>query len=173
MTKKKMNPDFKNYTDYGVLDVFGVPSKHMSEDAVHFIAQAYRCLPTPPAPVHNCNWCGETCLLVDRGRTGHVVTDRDRHGLIDAVVSGGYESTPGNGQGALDDCSSYKFSLCEFCLDHLFTQFKIPPTVAEYGSGGGEYPFTPAAERVAKDDWRPMKEAFFAEARRRAEKRGA
>ena len=53
MSKKKMNPDFKNYTDYGVLDVFGVPSKHMSEDAIHFIAQAYRCLPTPPAPVHN------------------------------------------------------------------------------------------------------------------------
>ena len=101
------------------------------------------------------------------------MTDRDRHGLIDAVVSGGYESTPGSGQGALDDCSSYKFSLCEFCLDHLFAQFKIPPTVVEYGSGGGEYPFTPAAERVAKDDWRPMKEAFFAEARRRAEKRGA
>lgn len=169
MSRKKMNPAFKHCTDYGVLGVFGVPTKDMSEDSVRFIAQAYRYLPTPPPPVHNCNWCGETCLLIDSGRM-HIVTNTDRHGLIDAVVSGGYQSTPGNGQGALDDCSSYKFSLCEFCLDHLFTQFKIPPQTGNY-VGGNEPPFVPAPERVANDDWRGMKEEFFVEAKRRAEKR--
>lgn len=172
MSKKKMNQDFKHYTDHGVLGVFGVPTKGMSEDDVAFIAKAYRCLPTPPPPVHNCNWCGETCLLMDSGHH-HVVTNSDRHGLIDAIVSGGYASTPGNGQGALDDCDTYQFSLCEFCLDHLFTQFKVPPQTGSYVGGGDESPFRPAAERVLNDDWRHDKDSFFAEAQRRAEKRAA
>lgn len=162
------NPAFDNFSDYGVLEVFGVPTKGMSEDAIAFIAKAYRCLPTPPAPVHNCNWCGETCLLIDPGRN-RIVTKLDRHGLIDVTVSGGYESTPGNGQGALDDCSSYKFSLCEFCLDHMFTQFKVPPQTSS--CVGEEPPFRPAAERVRTDEWRQMKDAFFAESARRADKR--
>ena len=169
MPKKKMNPDFKHYTDHGVLGVFGVPTEVLLEDDVAFLAKAYRCLPTPPPPVHNCNWCGETCLLSDSRR---IVTNSDRHGLVDALVSGGYESTPGNGQGALDDCDTYKFSLCEFCLDHMFTQFKVPPQTGSYVGGGCEEPpFRSAAERVLNDDWRRDKDSFFVEAKRRAEKR--
>lgn len=47
------------------------------------------------------------------------------HGLVDAVVGGGYDSPH------LTDCTSYKFSLCEQCLRELFGSFRIPPTVDE------------------------------------------
>lgn len=115
-----------------------------------------------------CNLCGLPCGCED---------DADM-GLVDAKVYGGYESTPGNGNGALDDCNVYTFSLCEFCLDWLFANCRIPPKIEHYSAfdvhdtmdEGTQ--FRPAGQRVAEDEWRRGKEAFFAEADRRTAARG-
>ena len=123
-----------------------------------------------------CNFCGYSCTLgplpgVPEGRrTEKEIISFDEGGLLNAKVSGGYNSTPGNGEGALDDMSSYEFSLCEFCLDWLFSSFTIPPVVRRYHE---DHPclFRPAAQRVAEDEWRKAKEAFYAEAKWRASAR--
>jgi len=117
-------------------------------------------------PIPLCNLCGELCGSERSAEYGAM-------GLINCVVSGGYSSTPGNGDGALDDCSSYKFSMCEFCLDWLFTQFRTPPQVGHYSIGTGEETgesevFRPAEQRVREDEWRRHKEEFAAERARRA-----
>jgi hypothetical protein len=130
-----------------------------------------------------CNLCGLSCML------GHI--ERSPYGLIDATTNGGYDSTPGNGCGALDDMTRYSFSLCEFCLDWLFTQFQIrvstdDPTndfllkegetiedgIKKHGIVQlveREQPeqWVPASERVEKDDWRKDKKEFFQEKTRR------
>jgi hypothetical protein len=109
-----------------------------------------------------CNLCGETCSL------GPLYDDVfDFGGLLDHTVAGGYNSTPGNGWGALDDMTQYTFSLCEFCLDWLFTQFKIPVKVF-CTIDGKEEPYHPAWNRVASDELRVRKEDFFEEAARRS-----
>lgn len=137
-----------------------------------------------------CNLCGLSCILGSEGSPA-----RGEHGLIDVAAVGGYESTPGNGYGALDDLTRYRFSLCEFCLDWLFAQFVIPVAV---DSPMNDYllmpdetleegmtrmgmvqllrqddpePWRPAAQRVQEDEWRSYKEEFFAEAKRREEAR--
>jgi len=111
-----------------------------------------------------CNMCGLTCRLDPE--------INDTYGLIKSSVSGGYESTPGNGEGALDDCTRYTFSLCEFCLDHMFSNFKIPVTTDDYTSAAIEVEvFRSASQRVTEDDWRGGKEAFFEEFNRRNEAR--
>lgn len=109
-------------------------------------------------PEKLCNLCALPCKLEN--------DLEDASGLIDAVVAGGYASTPGNGNGALDDCTRYHFSLCEFCLDWLFTQFQLPPVVSSYTSSEFE-DFRPAAQRVKEDDWRGTKERFFKEFEKR------
>src|SRR5258708_22599734 len=110
---------------------------------------------------HICNWCGESCTL------GPLYDDVVAHGgLIDAVVQGGYDSTPGNGNGALDDMTAYSFSLCEFCLDYLFQQFRIPPTVRCL-IDNKEETYRPAPKRVKEDEWRTQKEIFLREEGRR------
>lgn len=86
------------------------------------------------------------------------------------IVVGGYDSTPGNGEGALDDMDRYSFVLCEFCLDHLFQMFRVPPKV-EPEWGGGPIQFRPAHVRVKEDAWRKQKDRFFAEEKRRADAR--
>ena len=118
---------------------------------------------TSPAEDVACNLCGLSCVL--RGSAA----DLSEHGgLIAARVSGGYDSTPGNGCGALDDTTAYTFSMCEFCLDWLFAQFKIPVATTMYMDGDvPDEPWRPAAERVATDGWRRMKDAFTVEAARR------
>lgn len=108
--------------------------------------------------IPDCNMCGEACGVPEFGH---------RLGLIQCAVSGGYDSTPGNGHGALDDLTVYEFSLCEFCLDWLFTRFRRPPRTWSYSDGKPET-FRPAAERVRDDDWRRHKDEFFAESERRA-----
>ena len=113
-----------------------------------------------------CNLCGLSCTI---GAPGDKWQDR-RAGLIEAKVVGGYESTPGNGWGALDDCTSYTFSLCEFCLDWLFTRCKVPPKTF-YRVGSDEPPWRPAAERVKDDDWRRLKDEFRQESERRRKAR--
>lgn len=118
-----------------------------------------RCPVHAPKPEAICNLCGLTCNLGDAGP----------HGLIDAAVSGGYESTPGNGRGALDDMSTYRFNLCEFCLDWLFRAFRVSPIVQTYD--GEVEPFVPAEDRVRLHEWRRMKDEFFTEQFRREARR--
>lgn len=115
-----------------------------------------------------CNRCGLSCTLADR----------DIGGIIRHTVVGGYESTPGNGDGALDDCDGYTFSLCEFCCDWLFQTFVIPVEVHEVSivderpiSLDGEREFRPALQRVQEDDWRRTKDKFMAEYARREKAR--
>lgn len=108
-----------------------------------------------------CNWCGLTCSFGEGW---------DKGGLIDTTVMGGYPSTPGNGSGALDDTTKYKFSICEFCLNYLFDQFTVPVIVDSYVDGIIE-PWVSAQDRVTRDDWRKTKEKFFLEFNRRNEAR--
>jgi hypothetical protein len=92
----------------------------------------------------------------------------DSRGLIDCKVRGKYESTPGNGMGTLDDSTEYKFSLCEFCLDWLFVQFKVPVEVSDYmNPNGPKEKWVSAKDRVHKDNWRKMKTVFFDEFEKR------
>lgn len=117
--------------------------------------------PVPMKPIRPCNLCGHPCGVPPREDD----PGDQEMGLVDVFVHGGYWSTPGNGDGALDDCSSYRFSLCEFCLDWLFQRFAIP---VETGSSIGDEPsFRPAAQRVREDEWRRHKERFFAEFEKR------
>lgn len=55
-----------------------------------------------------CNKCGNSCF-----------GEMNYNGLIEAEVSGGYDSTH------LLDGESYQFSICESCLDEIFNSFKI------------------------------------------------
>jgi hypothetical protein len=113
-----------------------------------------------------CNGCGYSCALTSGTRT-------ELGGLLMARVCGGYFSTPGNGCGALDDATAYSFSLCEFCLDWLFAQFKIPVATTNYMEGDApDAPWKPAEARVAVDGWRKMKGKFAVEAALRATTRG-
>jgi hypothetical protein len=111
-----------------------------------------------------CNLCGESCSL------GPSFNDErapyDYNGIIEHTVIGGYNSTPGNGAGALDDSMQYTFSLCEFCLDWLFEKCKIPPRVFCYIDGQTDS-WRTAKQRVLEDDWRTQKESFLKEAARR------
>jgi hypothetical protein len=103
---------------------------------------------------HLCNLCG---LSLTIGEDGWY---KSNAGLIDTEVYGGFLSTPGNGYGALGDMLCYKFSLCEFCLDWLFTRFKVQVKVTDHGE---ELPFRPAEQCVREDDWRRLKDEFFQE----------
>ncbi len=117
---------------------------------------------------HLCNLCGLSCKPPNPS-----FSENEDLGLIDCVVSGGYDSTPGNGEGALDDTIAYEFSLCEFCLDWLFVQFKIPVTVSDYpifetpGFNKRKFDWISAKDRVLNDHWRKMKKEFFAEFEKR------
>lgn len=106
-----------------------------------------------------CNWCGCKCNLEEPPWDYPC-------GMVEVNVTGGYPSTPGNGGGALDDGMRYDFSLCEFCLDYMFSNFKIPVAVSDYTSNEFET-FIPASDRVRKDEWRKQKIQFFTEKFRR------
>lgn len=70
---------------------------------------------------HLCNFCGETCLPdVPANETPGL------YGLA-SCYQGGYHSE------VLDDLTNYEFNICEYCLDHLFSLFKIPPKTTPYG----------------------------------------
>lgn len=104
-----------------------------------------------------CNLCGHSCRLGN---------DRNIGGLINAGIGGGYDSTAGNGYGALDDLSNYGFSLCEFCCDWLFCKFKIPPkvfSIIEHEIVS----WRSAKQSVDEDDWRRMKQEFYEEFEKR------
>lgn len=110
----------------------------------------------PLDPIEPCNLCGHPCGVP----AGENDPGDQRMGLIKQTVVGGYWSTPGNGDGALDDGISYRFSLCEFCLDWLFQRFVIPVSTVPS-------PFRPAEQRVRDDEWRRHKTEFFAEFEKR------
>lgn len=107
-----------------------------------------------------CNMCGLTCRFVKSDYDNYF------HGLIDCSVEGGYDSTPGNGWGALCDSDIHTFSLCEFCLNHLFSQFVIPIRVIER-CADREFEWIPAQDKVTNDEWRRMKAEFFEEFEKR------
>lgn len=106
-----------------------------------------------------CNLCGQSCSIEPEQMGGGLC------GLINAKVSGGYHSTPGNGSGALDDGVEYKFSLCEFCLDWLFSSFVIPVEVND----GYDPPqvWNPAMNRMlefklsSEDQYKEYKQKFY------------
>lgn len=97
-----------------------------------------------------CNMCGLSCELSD--------SHGGNYGLIEAMATGGYFSTPG--YGALDDVVHYAFSLCEFCLDFIFSNFVIPP-LTRCHLESEPHNFIPAKDRVLNDSWRKMKEEFL------------
>lgn len=132
-----------------------------------------------------CNLCGLSLRLAP-------APEDETLGLVKVAVVGGYPSTPGNGSGALDDGTGYRFSLCEFCLDWLFGQFTIPVETFDVkvgftlkedetidqamdrtggfvflAAGPSPEPWRPAAERVRDDAWRKMRERFANEKLRR------
>lgn len=112
-----------------------------------------------PNKDYTCNMCGLSCTL--REEPYHA-----SGGFINLRVSGGYESTPGNGNGTLDDLDQYTFSMCEWCIDNMFQQFKIPPRVQSYNCDTTEQ-YVPAQERVLNESWRTFKKEFFDEYKKR------
>jgi hypothetical protein len=76
-----------------------------------------------------CNNCGGTLCLPLTGNS-----HKYPHGLIDAKISGGYEST------YLTDMTTYEFSLCEKCLRVMFESFKIKPDVND-ADGFSDYSY--------------------------------
>lgn len=118
---------------------------------------------------NTCNMCGLECQIKFE-QNGEVTKNSEicNSILSDFTVSGGYDSTPANGYGALDDGSTYTFSLCEFCLDNLFQKFKIAPKITSYMSYNGEEDFLPAETRVRMSAFnKENKKAFLEEQERR------
>lgn len=116
-----------------------------------------------------CNMCGLECQIKFE-ENGEVNENSEIYNsiLTDFAASGGYDSTPANGYGALDDGSNYSFSLCEFCLDHLFEKFKIAPKITSYMYYNGEEEFLPAETRVRMSGFsKENKKAFLEEQERR------
>jgi hypothetical protein len=114
-----------------------------------------------------CNLCGLSCKFGCKENEMF-----GPHGLIKQAVYGGYESTAGNGHGALDDTTGYRFSLCEFCLDWLFGKFKVPVETFEYDCFDGSdlmetEAWKPADQRVREEEWRKDKKEFFEEFEKR------
>lgn len=112
-----------------------------------------------------CNLCGHSCYLgLNRFlRDNHIETG----GLSNAHVSGGYESTPGNGCGAFGDGDVYNFSFCEFCLDFLFENSKIPIKEWDVHTPEDPHLFVSALEKVKFETWRQEKTEFLAEYEKR------
>ncbi len=74
---------------------------------------------------HICNKCGELCVSKEEMSNGY-------YGLLDAVAKGGFYSS------ILEDCTAYKFDLCEKCLTELFGSFVLPVEEREYHVWTGE-----------------------------------
>ena len=73
-----------------------------------------------------CNLCGETMCISEKCSD---FNSQIPHGLVDASVSGGYDSFH------LLDGTNYDFSFCELCLRKLFIQCKVKPKVSSYFPG--------------------------------------
>lgn len=83
---------------------------------------------------YRCNLCGGTMLPVDLDGVWQerACNAEVPHGLVDAKVSGGYDSR------WLFDITTYTFSFCEKCLRGLFEKCAIKPGVNDYAHGGAE-----------------------------------
>lgn len=70
-----------------------------------------------------CNKCGITCSNEKRK---HGKSDFNQYsGLIETEIHGGYDSE------VVGDMTSWKFSLCEFCLKTLVKSFKLPVDIKD------------------------------------------
>lgn len=99
-----------------------------------------------------CNLCGECCHIKKSDESRHPFEKGYAElSVLNVNIMGGYDSTPYNGDGALDDMSEYHFSLCEFCIDHLMQNMKIPPTVI-CRIDNKEEKFVPAKERIKNSE---------------------
>lgn len=76
-----------------------------------------------------CNKCGEECNSRDADMDVPIPT---WYGLLDAKVIGNYYSP------VLEDCTAYKFDICEKCLKEFFDTFKIPVEEREASPWGDE-----------------------------------
>ncbi len=74
-----------------------------------------------------CNQCGCSChpQNSDKESNGQPCF----YGLIEVSIYGCYFSP------ALDDMTTYTFSICELCLKKQFATFKIPVLETEYNLG--------------------------------------
>ena len=79
-----------------------------------------------------CNLCGNSCCPNEKTLFG-AWKSNTAHGLIDASVTGGYESYH------LFDLTRYTFSLCEKCLRQLFIKCVIKPKLHDVLISGGVY----------------------------------
>ena len=102
---------------------------------------------------HLCNWCGESYLIDDY-----------------PVGWGGASVSVGMSSMALGDGSVYGFSLCDWCLAHLFELFRHAPRVRSY-IHGRNHPFIPERVLAERDGSPRYKEKFFAQKRVRDEAR--
>lgn len=75
-----------------------------------------------------CNQCGEECIS-ERAKEDE--KKESFYGLINAEAKGYYFSP------VLDDCTAYRFDLCEKCLKKMFDNFKIPVDLLEYDPWDG------------------------------------
>ncbi len=81
---------------------------------------------------HICNKCGELCTSPEELVTCNREDGAGSYGLLNAVARGHYFSP------ILEDCTAYKFDLCEPCLKKIFDGFKIPTEKREYDIWTGE-----------------------------------
>ena len=65
-----------------------------------------------------CNKCGQEMV----GRFGNICG-------AEVYVEGCYESD------VLEDCTTYEFDLCEYCLEDMFNSFMFPEKRTEHGIG--------------------------------------
>lgn len=70
-----------------------------------------------------CNQCGKTCCSPLQKNPKAKIQYKEYTGLLEQEIHGGYESE------VIGDMVSWRFSLCEFCLDKLVKGFKIPHEV--------------------------------------------
>lgn len=71
-----------------------------------------------------CNMCGKSCN--NKIRVGKKAEFVNYYGLIEVEVGGGYDSE------VIGDLNTWRFSLCEHCLqDKVVSKFKIPHEVKD------------------------------------------
>lgn len=72
-----------------------------------------------------CNMCAQSCCNQKRKEKPDANFMNEYSGLIEAVVSGGYDSE------VVGDGVAWRFSLCEGCLNQVVSKFKIPHEVKD------------------------------------------
>jgi hypothetical protein len=91
-----------------------------------------------------CNKCGKTCDNVVRQGFAKKNPHKEFYGLIEQEVHGGYNSA------TIGDMTSWRFSLCEYCLDDLVKSFKIPHEIRDHDVSGDYITLVKNAKLVAR-----------------------